>query len=280
MQYHATKNGKNHNTEYLECDRMEYQTIKINEYKHYTEVRLSRPEVRNAMNGQMLDELIYFFKEMHRQPKSTLLLLRGEGDVFSAGADLNWMARAVDFDVEENVEDSRKLYQCFDLLNRIPVTTIAWLNGPAVGGAIGLAAVADFVWVAPQVTIRFSEVKLGLVPATVAPFVLNRIGRIKARQWMLTSQKVDTNLMLRAGFADEEVTGEQLPDKLEHIIESIKGNDLHATRMTSELIESLSNKQHDESEEVYTARIIAEARTSDSAQQPIRRFLSSKNLSS
>ncbi|ALO14524.1 putative polyketide biosynthesis enoyl-CoA hydratase PksH [Salinivirga cyanobacteriivorans] len=259
---------------------MEYQTIKINEYKHYTEVRLNRPEVRNAMNGQMLDELIYFFNEMHRQPKSSLMLLRGEGEVFSAGADLKWMARAVDFDVEENVEDSRKLYQCFDLLNRLPVTTIAWLNGPAVGGAIGLASASDFVWVAPQVSIRFSEVKLGLVPATVAPFVLNRIGRIKARQWMLTSQKVEVDEMLKAGFADEQVTGEQLPDRLEYIIESIKGNDLHATRMTSELIENLSKKHHNESEEVYTARIIAEARTSDSAQQRIRRFLSSKNLSS
>lgn len=259
---------------------MEYQTIKINKYKHYIELRLNRPKVRNAMNDTMLDELIYFFKDMYQQPKSSILLLRGEGEVFSAGADLNWMSRAVDFDVEENVEDSRKLYQCFDLFNRLPVTTIVWLNGVAVGGAIGLAAAADFVWVAPEVTIRFSEVKLGLVPATVAPFVLNRIGQIRARQWMLTSQKVDTSLMLKAGFADEEVDAEQLPDKLENIVESIKGNDLHAMRMTGELIQNLTQKSYQDSEEVYTARIIAGARTSENAQERIRRFLSSKNLSS
>lgn len=232
------------------------------------------------MNGQMLDELIYLFRQMHEKPQSPLILLRGEGKAFSAGADLNWMAEAIDFNVDENIEDSRKLYQCFDLWNRLPVTTIAWLNGPAIGGATGLAAAADFVWVASGTSIRFSEVKLGLVPATVAPFVLNRIGLVKSRQWMLTAKTIDVPQLLKAGFADQLVEQEDLPDQLNLVISELQGNDLQAMQLTVDLLEALDRGAYETSEEIFTAKIIAKARTSESAQERIRRFLSSKNITS
>ncbi len=259
---------------------MQYRTIKINEYKQYTEVRLNRSAVRNAMNGEMLDELIFLFTKLTKQPHTPLLLLRGEGNVFSAGADLNWMAESVNFTADENIEDSRKLYRCFDLFNSLPLTTIAWVHGAVVGGAAGLAAAADFVWITSDLSLRFSEVKLGLVPATVAPFVAERIGFIRSRQWMLTAMQINAEQMISAGFADQIVDTEHLPDELDKILIAMKGNDINAMGTTRELLNKLHRNEYEGSQELFTAEIIARARTSDIARQRIRQFLSTKNATS
>ncbi len=259
---------------------MQYRTIKINEYKQYTEVRLNRPQVRNAMNGQMLDELIFLFTKIIDNPRTPLLLLRGEGNVFSAGADLNWMAEAVNYSVDENIEDSRKLYRCFNLFNNLPVTTVAWVHGAVVGGAIGLAAAADFVWITNDLTLRFSEVKLGLVPATVAPFVAARIGFTYSRQWMLTAMQINSEQMIKSGYADKIVDLKMLPDELDFLLRSLKGNEITAMGITRELLNKLQEVDYEESREFFTSKTIAKARTSNAAQKRIRQFLSTKNFSS
>lgn len=259
---------------------MDYQTINITNHKDYAVLRFSRPEVRNAMNGFMLDELICFLEQAHREQSCRLLVVRGEGKAFSAGADLNWMAEAVHATYEANVEESKKLYRVFDLFNTLPMVTVAWLHGAAIGGALGIAAGADFVWIDDDVKVRFSEVKLGLVPATVAPFVLKRVGEMKARQWMCSANLLTNEDLIEAGFADEIVTAEQLPDHLTNLIDAVVGNDPNAIRITKKLLHDLVEGKYGESQETYTARIIAEARASDTAQSRIKHFLETKNITS
>ena len=259
---------------------MQYQTINIDKYKNHSVLRLSRPKVRNAMNDLMLDELIYFLEHAHKEKQCKFLLVRGEGDVFSAGADLNWMASAINATHEENVEESRKLYRVFKLFSTLPMITVAWVHGAAIGGALGLVAGADFVWIDQDVKIRFSEVKLGLVPATVAPVVIQRIGEIKARQWMLTGKMLGEDELLSAGFADEIVTAEALPEKLAYLVESVSGNDMNAVQSTKKLIHDIVENMDADTEESYTANVIAEARASESAQSRIRSFLETKNITS
>jgi len=257
---------------------MEYNTLNVNRYNHFTEIRLNRPEVRNAMNDEMLDELIYLFDELGRCVSTNVVLLRGEGSVFSAGADLNWMSKAVALTKKENIAESQKLFRCFDAFSRIPATTVAWLNGPALGGALGIAAAADFVWLASDAFIQFSEVKLGLVPATVAPFVVNRVGVVKAKQWMTTARKIHPQELVQANFADEIVLVDQLPEKLDELIVGIQKNDKMAIGKTKNMLADLSQNKLSGTLEQFTASIIAEARASDSAQERMRQFLSSKSL--
>jgi methylglutaconyl-CoA hydratase len=259
---------------------MKYQTIHITKHKNYSLLRLSRPEVRNAMNGLMLDELIYFLENAHSDGECKLLVVRGEGKVFSAGADLNWMAEGVNASYNENVKESSKLYRVFELFNTLPMVTVAWLHGAAIGGALGIAAGADFLWIDEDVKVRFSEVKLGLVPATVAPFIVNRIGEIRARQWMLSARMLTSNELLEAGFADGIVNANQLPDQLTKLIDSISGNDLNAMRITKKLLHDIVEKSYDSTEKEYTSRTIAEARASDAAQGRIKHFLETKNITS
>jgi methylglutaconyl-CoA hydratase len=258
---------------------MEYQTINIDRYKNYSVLRLNRPEVRNAMNGLMLDELIYFLNKAHDEKSCKLLFVRGEGDVFSAGADLNWMASAINASHKENVEESKKLYKVFKLFSTLPMVTVAWLHGAAIGGALGIAAGADFVWIDPKVKILFSEVKLGLVPATVAPFVLKRIGEIKSRQWMLTARLIDKQELVQAGFADDIVSIEHLSEKLNDLVEVVENNELGSMQVTKQLLHDLSVGVNGE-EEVFTAKVIAEARAGDAAQKRIRQFLETKKTTS
>jgi methylglutaconyl-CoA hydratase len=266
--------------EFTGCRIMQYQTLNIDKYKNQVVLRLNRPNVRNAMNGLMLDELIYFLENVHQEKSCKLLLVRGEGKVFSAGADLNWMAQAVNATYNENVEESRKLYRVFKLFSTLPMVTVAWLHGAAIGGALGIAAGADFVWVDKDVKILFSEVKLGLVPATVAPVVIKRIGATKAKQWMMSAKMLSVNELISSGFADEIVMADNLPDKLDDLINQLNDNDLNAIQITKELIRNVSESVDDESEELYTAGVIARARASESAQVRIKHFLESKNITS
>lgn len=259
---------------------MQYKTLKINKLHNYTEIRLNRPEVKNAMNGEMLDEINFLFDDLLQATSTNLILLRGEGSVFSAGADLNWMADSVHLTNEENVAESKKLFQCFDKFSRIPATTVAWLNGPAIGGALGIAAAADFVWSSIEAYIQFSEVKLGLVPATIAPFIVNRVGSQKAKQWMITARKIETIEQKQSNFADAIVEAEQLPDQLDKLIDLTKANDNTAIGLTKNLIADLTQNAISEPLGFHTSNIIANVRASNTAQERMKKFLSSKSFKS
>ncbi|MDA3866949.1 MAG: enoyl-CoA hydratase-related protein [Salinivirgaceae bacterium] len=256
---------------------MNNTTLKIEDRDGYTEIWLNRPEVRNAFNDRMLDELIHVFDGLQTNATNKLIVLRGEGRVFSAGADLNWMAEAIHKNEQENISESKKLHRCFKKFEQLPALTVAFVHGKAIGGALGLAAAADFVWVTPDVSVKFSEVQLGLVPATIAPFIMNRVGALQSRQWMLTAKLIDAQELADSGFADEIIEMQNIDSKIQETLIMLQHNSLTAMRVTKKLLADLIGRNNTESEENLTARVIAKARTSEEARERMSKFLQKKN---
>lgn len=154
-------------------------------------VKLNRPEVRNAFNDAMIGELMATFTTLGKDLSVRAIVLRGEGKLFSAGGDLAWMKRAATFSEDENRADAQRLADMLDCVNKTPKPVIALIHGAAMGGGVGLAAVSDIVIAERTAKFSLSEVRLGLTPATIAPYVVAAIGARNARRYAQTGEVFD-----------------------------------------------------------------------------------------
>src|SRR5215468_8726114 len=152
-------------------------------------VTLNRPEVRNAFNEELIAEVSAWAESVQPGGPARVAVLSGAGKVFSAGADLTWMSKMVGYSRDENVRDARMMARMFDALDRLPIPLIGRIHGAALGGGAGLAAVCDIVVAAEDTIFGFTEVKLGILPAVISPFVLAKIGRSAARELFLTGMR-------------------------------------------------------------------------------------------
>src|SRR5204862_3854593 len=152
-------------------------------------VTLNRPEVRNAFNEELIAEMTAWAESVTTAGPSRVAVLSGAGKVFSAGADLGWMSKMVAYTHEENVRDARLMARMFEALDRLPIPLVGRVHGAALGGGAGLAAVCDIVVAAEEASFAFTEVKLGILPAVISPFVLAKIGRSAARELFLTGAR-------------------------------------------------------------------------------------------
>jgi methylglutaconyl-CoA hydratase len=223
-------------------------------------VTLARPERRNAFDAQLIADLTEAFADVG---DVRAVVLAGEGETFCAGADIDWQRSAIDLSYEDNVEDALKLYRMCETIDRCPAPVIARIQGFALGGGSGLAACADIAVAASDATFGFTEVKLGIVPAVISPFVLPKIGR-HARRYFLTGERFDAQTALRIGLV-HEVTDE-LDATVQAIVDQLLSSGPNAVRAAKDLIRERPDGRK-------TAEIAARLRTSEEGQGRLRAFL-------
>ncbi len=251
-----------------------YQTIQVSEQKGVREVILNRPEVHNAMNERMIRELTEVFRSITPANKlPRLVMLRGNGKSFCAGADLNYMKGISAFGFEENVEDGKRLAVLFRSIYACPVPTVAVVHGSAFGGANGLLAACDMVIAAENTCFAFSEVKLGISPSTIGPFVIKRIGEYGARELMLTGKRFDGKEAEKWHLVNHAVPPEQLEEKAQELINEILTAAPIAVRETKKLITQIVQNQNLNKNIEFTAQLIARLRAADEGQEGMTAFL-------
>ena len=224
-------------------------------------VTLARPASRNAFDAALIAELSEAFVDVGT---ARAVVLSGEGASFCAGADVEWMRASVDLDREANVADANALRGMLEAIDRCPAPVVAVVHGHALGGGVGLVAVADIVLADPGTVFAFSEVKLGIVPAVISPYALRRIGESAARRYFVTGERFDAETALRIGLV-HEVTSD-LEAALARLLGELRTAGPRAARHAKRLV-------LDRPDGPETARLIAERRTSDEGQEGLRAFL-------
>ena len=249
-----------------------YQTIVEETRDSVMRITLNRPEVHNAMNEQMIAELTGLFRSVDEKSALRCVVLQGAGKSFCAGADLNYMKAIAGFGFEENKRDGQKLAALFKAVYDCPVPTLAVVQGAAFGGANGLLAACDMVVAAENTKFAFSEVKLGIAPATIAPFVIKRIGEFGAKELMLTGKRFDGKEAEKWHLVNHAVPQEQLPEKTEQLIKELKTAAPGAVKATKKLIGKVTESTDMDELTNYTATLIAQLRASDEGQDGMAAF--------
>ena len=226
-------------------------------------VTLARPERRNAFDAQLIADLTDAFAGVG---DARAVVLAGEGESFCAGADIDWQRSAIDLSYEDNVEDALKLYRMCETIDRCPAPVVARIQGYALGGGSGLAACSDIAVAATDATFGFTEVKLGIVPAVISPFVLPKIGQ-HARRYFLTGERFDAQTALRIGLV-HEVT-DDLDGAMHTVLDQLLSSGPNAVREAKKLIRERPAGQE-------TAEIAARMRTSEEGQKRLRAFFERK----
>ncbi len=230
---------------------------------------LNRPEVRNAFDEELIVAITDAVAGLG--PDVRVLVLRGEGKVFSAGADLNWMRSMRDFTFEENVEDSTRLRRMFETLDACPVPVVGRVHGAAVAGATGLVACCDVAVADQGCVFAFTEVRLGLVPAVISPFVVRRVGYAFARAAFLTAERFDARRAYEVGLVHRVVPADELDATVQTYVEAFLGAGPEALRRTRALLEEVIGRSPADVAD-HTVRTIAEARVSEEGQEGVASF--------
>jgi methylglutaconyl-CoA hydratase len=235
---------------------------------------LNRPHKRNALNAAMLEELTSLFTSLSGQVKARMLIIRGRGRIFSAGADLAFLSDTGGKTDEELLTEAAMFFDCFDSLYRLPIPVICYAHGAVHGGANGLVAASDFVLCTEDTRFSFSEVRLGLVPATVAPFVLPRMGIVRARQYMISGEIMDGKQACAGGLADRVVRQEDAEGEIGKMVAMLKQNAPGAVMMTKKMLLGLEHRDIDHETRALLTDMIARARKSDEAREGMDAFFS------
>ena len=250
-----------------------YQNIEFEFENNIGTVLLNRPEKHNAMNAEMIAEIIDCFFEINNMSEVRIVLLRGRGKSFCAGADLNYMKGIAEFGYDENYHDSLQLAKCFNVIYTCQKPTIAIVQGAAIGGANGLLAACDFVYCTDETKFAFSEVKLGIVPATISPYVVKRIGEYGARDLMLTGRRFLGKEAEYYRLVNKSLPAEELEDQINSTIKVLMSSGPDAIAACKLLLYNISNKINFVNSIDYTANLIAELRASKEGQEGMAAFL-------
>jgi methylglutaconyl-CoA hydratase len=184
-------------------------------------VALARPEVRNAFDDVLIAEATELFAALATDATARAVVLSGQGKSFCAGADLNWMSRMVSWGIEENRRDAAKLAEMLRALDACPKPVVARVHGAALGGGTGLAAACDVVVAAEGTLFGTTEVRLGIVPAVISPYVVRKLGESRAREWFVTGERWDAEEARRAGLVHRVVPEAELDAAVEHVVAAI-----------------------------------------------------------
>lgn len=246
------------------------ETVKRHQDGRVATLTLNRPEVHNALNGETIDALLYHLRELAGQAKA--VILRSEGRSFCAGADLGDMERSKDFTEAENLADARKLASLFHEVRTFPGVVVAAVQGATFGGGVGLVAAADVVIASSKAKFSLSEVKLGLVPAVISPFLIARMGEGACRAPTLLGYRFDASEGLRRGLVDRVVEPDDLDAAVATTIEQLGACAPEAIRETKALFFRVSQGMVTDVLE-DTARTIARIRVSREGQEGLTAFL-------
>lgn len=236
-------------------------------------VRLNNPDKHNAFDDQMIGQLTEAFIAIADNSNVRIMVLGSEGKSFSAGADLEWMKRMASYSYDENLRDASALALMLKTLNEIPQPTIARIQGPAFGGAVGLVSCCDMAVAASAASFSLSEVKIGLVPATISPYVIAAIGQRAARRYFITAECFDAHRALQLGLVNEVVDAEQLDQEIDRLINTLLANGPEAVTGAKQLVFDVAGKPIDQQLIDATCETIAAIRVSEQGQEGLQAFL-------
>lgn len=249
-----------------------FETIKYEVEENIARVILNRPEVHNAFNDVMINELSAVFDNIEKNLDIRVVILTGKGKSFCAGADLNWMRSVKDYSYEDNLKESLELADMLYKIYASPKPTIARVNGTAIGGGTGLVAVCDIAIAAERAKFSFSEVKLGLIPACISPYVIKKCGEGKCREFFLTGERLTADKACTAGLINAVVELEGIDTFIDELVSKLVSSGPEAIKSCKELLRKVSEMSIEEAKK-YTAEVIAQLRISEEGQEGMVAFL-------
>jgi methylglutaconyl-CoA hydratase len=251
---------------------VKYETIKKEIDGPVARIILNRPRVRNAFNDVLIAEVSDALVVLAKRDDLRVLIIAAGGSTFCAGADFHWMGKMVGADLEENLDDSLKLADMLAALYRFPRPTIARVQGSAFGGGVGVAACCDIVVAAETAAFSFSEVRLGLVPACISPFVIRRIGEGRAREYFLTGERITAQRAYEIGYVNKVVPEVALDDAVNNYVQHFLSCGPEALRTCKKMLEEVPQMPLAEARD-YTANMIAQLRISKEGLEGMKAFL-------
>lgn len=235
-------------------------------------VTLNNPDKHNAFDDGIIKQLTDIFNNISKQSDISIIVLTSNGKSFSAGADLGWMKRMASYSYEDNLKDANALAQMLKALNFLPQTTIAKIQGAAFGGAVGLASCCDIVIASTKASFCLSEVKLGLIPATISPYVVDAIGLKASRRYFQTAERFFADKAQQLGLVDEVVDHDELTSEVNTMITTLLANGSQARRQAKKLSQDVAFQTIDENLLTDTSKRIASIRVSTEGQEGLSAF--------
>jgi methylglutaconyl-CoA hydratase len=252
---------------------MHFQTLEVTIHGGVATVRLNRPEVRNAFNEIMIGELAGAFRALGVDASIRAIVLAADGPAFCAGADLGWMKKMAGFTRAENLADAAQLAEMLHTIYRCPKPVVAKVQGDCYAGGMGLVAVCDIAVAVEASHFCLSEVKLGLIPATISPYVIKAMGENAARRYFLTAERFSAQEARRIGFVHEVVPAESLDATVGEIVKALVANSPNAVKEVKRLVHDMAGMPLSDALIADTAERIADIRSSEDGKEGVRSFL-------
>lgn len=252
---------------------MNWQSIDISMHERVATVTLDRPAVRNAFNDATIAELALAFDELGRDEDVRAIVLAANGPAFCAGADLNWMKAMATYSDSENYDDALKLADMLRTIYLCPKPVVAKIQGDCYAGGMGLVAACDVAVAVDTAQFCLSEVRLGLIPATISPYVIKAMGEQAARRYFLTAERFSAQEALRIGFVGELAGAADLDARVAAIVKALVGNSPNAVGQAKLLVREMAGKAVDQDLVSDSARRIAAIRASDEGREGVASFL-------
>ncbi|MDI9857306.1 enoyl-CoA hydratase/isomerase family protein [Comamonas sp. 17RB] len=254
-----------------------YLTLTVN--AGVATVTLTQPEIRNAFSDEVILEITEAFRVAGERPDVRAVVLAAEGTAFCAGANLNWMRRMADYDRAENLQDAGALAEMLRTIYHCPKPTIARVQGDVYAGGMGLVAACDMAVAAENAGFCLSEVKIGLVPGTIAPYVLRAMGARAGHRYFLTGERFDAAEALRIGFVHQVVAAEQLDDAVDSLLKALLVAGPDAVRTCKKLVLDVAEREINAQLIASTVEVIADIRASEEGKEGVQAFLSKRKPS-
>ena len=252
---------------------MNYTTLEIEHRDAAAWVWMNRPELHNAFNETLIAELTEAFVALDRDPAARAIVLAGQGKSFSAGADLNWMKRQGAAPLDANMSDARKLAALFRTISTCVTPTLARVHGAALGGGMGLASACDICIASTKAQFATTEVRLGIIPAAIGPYVVRAIGERHAYRYFQTAERIGGERAREIGLAHEVAEPDALDAKVQEIVDALLAGGPLAQAAATELIRAVAHRAVDEEAFEDTARRIATLRATPEAKEGLSAFL-------
>ena len=250
-----------------------YKSLLVNIEQHVATVILNRPEIRNAFNDEMIAELTDTFKALGANDDVRVIVLAAAGKAFFSGADLNWMRAMADYSYEENLADADKLAQMLKTIYECPKPTIAAIQGDVYAGGMGLVAVCDVAIAVKIANFCLSEVRLGLAPATISPYVIRALGARASQRYFLSAEVFDTKKARQLGFVHERVSEESLDDAVAEFCAKVVNNSPDAVKTCKRLLHDVAGAPITDELIADTVKGIADIRSSEQGKEGVQAFL-------
>ncbi len=256
-----------------------FQTLEVTRQGYVGSVILNRPDVRNAFNETAIAEIIGAFRALGAEDGIRAIVLAARGPAFCAGADLNWMKKMAGYTRAENLADAAQLAEMLRTIHRCPKPVVARVQGDCYAGGMGLVAACDIAVAAETVNFCLSEVKLGLIPATISPYVIRALGENAARRYFLTAERFSAQEAMRIGFVHEVTAVDALDEKITQIVNALVVASPHAVKEAKRLVHDVAGMALNDDLVGDTVERIADIRASDEGREGVKSFLEKRKPS-